>query len=193
MIRNLYVTAAALLLAIISMACSGSGNNPVPRPRAYPRITLYAPEFHVADSLPGGFAIVDGSECSPIRHSADGNSTWADIRYPRYDMTLHLTFTPVDGDERLGAVTDNRLQRMAMNIDDEGAEEITLTTPAGYTALILVAKGGVPTPVQFIASRTDMVVSGAARFDAPEINPDSTQPIVDAVAANIVYAIEHLQ
>lgn len=187
------VILALMALTAVAAGCGGKGDKPVPRPQAYPRVEVYSDGYVAADSLPAGFEMARGTVVADVKPSADGRSLWANINYPLYDATLHLTFTRVDGDDDMMEVTDNRLQRMAMNLGDNSAEEITLTNDAGYNAVVLKSHGRVPTPVQFVSASPSMVVSGAVRFSRENLNPDSLAPVVDALTADVVHAIKHMR
>lgn len=191
MLRPLTILAA---LAAILYGCSDgttADTAAIPRPRAYPRPVLYAPEYKTVPSAPCRFE-VNASADATLNVRSD-TSAWLDVRYPLYDATLRCTFTRVSDRRSLERIVDNRTQRMALNLGDHPAEQTDVSTPSGVTAIILTAAAPTVTPVQFLATFRDWVVSGALEMPAAACAPaDSLRPVITAVNADLLHAINHL-
>lgn len=192
---------AVLLLAYATMAsCSGQpagqSSPAVPRPVAFPRPALHDSTFTLPEAFPvplkiNAEAIVSYPKGSP-EASPDGRRTlWADITYPLYGATIHCTFTPVDASNK-SAVTDNRLQRMALNIPDGAeAEQTDIAGRSGrYLTLLLEARSPSVTPLQFLSVGPDWIVSGAVRYDdaSRPSSADSVAPVIDALRRDLIHA-----
>lgn len=176
-------------------ACGGGSQSPdqsdttvaIPRPKAYPRLTIYGPEY-VNAGLPAGFRTNRAADVDTV----DARGQWYDVCYPAYGATMHLTFRPVDSSTR-DAIVDNRLQRMALNIGDNFAEQTEVESHSGFTTIILTTTGPTLTPLQFLSVGGQWVINGALQFDASEVVADSVMPIIEAVKADVVHAALNLQ
>lgn len=161
----------------------------MPRPKAYPRITLYPDSLTDSHHLPCGWMVNDSAT---VRIWDD--DTKADITYPRYDATIHCTFTHVGADTVMrDHVMDNRLERMALNVGAGDAEQLDITSPGGFQTILLTTLTPSITPVQFISVGPKWIVSGALHIDAAATQPDSVAPIIEAVKLDIINAAKHLQ
>ncbi len=179
-----------ILLAVLCCACGGKDNGrDVPRPEAWPRISTYPASYHPLKGTPVSFPIND----STVAFTED-NADWVTVYYPRYRVNLHLTFThttPATVDK----VIDNRVQRMALNSGSNESQLTELTNPAGYTARLMKTPRGSLTPLQILAVGNDMVVSGAVVLNKPKDlkRPDSLAPVLDALEADLLYALKNMK
>lgn len=196
--RLAVVLAAVAVMTLTLASCRGAsdrqdGHQGIPRPKAYPRIQLYDSVYTDRHGLDAGFEVNEATEVNrPGGDRKGSRSDWADVRYPAYNATLHCTFTPVDESTR-DEVVDNRTRRMALNVGSNTAEQIGLSTPAGYEAIVLTTVGATVTPLQFVAAGNEWVVSGALTFDAESIDTDSVLPVIGAVRSDVIHAIKNLE
>lgn len=185
----------ALIGVFLLCACSGIGadgdRSPVPRPRAFARIDLYDTVYNCTDSLPVRFDTNAQAHVSVMRRTA-GN-VWLDVGYPAYGGVLHVSFTQVSDTAVRRQVIDNRTERMALNLGDNTAEQITVSSPDGFDSSILMATTATPMPVQFLSVGRRWVVSGAFTFDRSPGSADSIRPVVEAVTADAVRAAMKLK
>lgn len=185
MIRTLACVAVAGMLAV-SCGRSGGDSGATPRPRAYPRISVADPDYRRADSLPAGFAV---SSRATARLGGAGDSRWLTISYPDYGgAELHLTFTVSDNAD---AVVANRLERIALNAG-QASLSVSDTTVGGGMTSISFFRCDEPsvTPLQMIARRGALTVSGALTGFDCEASPDSLAPVLDAVARDFAAGMD---
>lgn len=178
--------------AILLSGCSEDRQrNVVPRPTAYPRPTLYEPAYIAIDSLPVAFEI-NSSALLSVRQPGKNGTVWADISYPAYGATMHLTFTPVDSSS-LEEVMANRAQRMALNLGtNEGVQTDVPSDNGEFESIVLTSAGQTLTPVQILSVSDRWVVSGALRFTSGNTNADSLMPMLKAVERDMIHAARKL-
>lgn len=194
---NLASRFAAIGLIVLSACSGGPSQSPVPRPRAYARIPLYEARYAApADCLPLAF---EANAAATMRRlpTDSPHAVWVDIRYPAYRGVLHVTFTRAADSARRADVIANRLERIALNLGDVAAEQLSLEAPSGYVTSLMRARGASPVPLQFISASTAAadvwVVSGSFEFDRLPSAVDSVKPVVDAVEADIIHAATNLR
>ena len=182
------------IASVVLYACTEqrSGSIGVPLPKAYPRVALYDTIYRDA-GLPLGFQVNTGAVISNAKqHESKSENQWIDITYPAYGLTLHCTFIPVDESTR-AQVTANRLERMSLNIGDSYAEQTDLTSTNGCSTVIINTLGRTLTPLQFLSIGEKWIVSGAAKFVADSVTPDSVHPLIEAVKTDIIHAAKSLR
>lgn len=180
--------AAAIAAMLMATSCGGRGGDTqaVPRPQAYARMALPDSVYTPVDGVP---LHLEGNAAARVDTRDD--ATKIDIAYPGLGAVIYLTLTPVT-DETAPEVIANRSERMARNAGDNTTEVLDLTTAAG-DARITVTPTGSPTPVQFIARRGDIVVSGQAFVDAAAtVRTDSLQPLVDMLRRDVIHMVRTL-
>lgn len=170
-------------LVVLFAACSCSQREKsVPRPNAFPRIEIYDSIYKLLPEFPMKLAVNAGTV---ITHIESHDNDWWDIRYPRYNGTLHLsvvTVSPSAEDE----MVNSRIERMELNLGGaKVTEEEFFTVDSAFRVLLLHEPGYTPTPVQFIALGNGTIVNGVFRFDGMEILPDSVAPVVRSVVRDI--------
>lgn len=186
----------AVLLSMVFSDCSGGSADRVatPRPAAYPRPWLYDTiRRAVPEAAPLLFYANAGATVSRPS-GGDGDSRWLNIAYPRYNAVVYCTFTPVTDADR-AKVIDNRLERIGLNAGGLPSEVLTLDSPGGFHSQLLVTPAESLTPLQFLSTDGEgWVVSGAVYLDhAPRAAAaDSIAPVIDAVRADLLYALERL-
>lgn len=191
----IYVLTVAVL-TVGAASCSRSAETPTPRPRAYPRAALYPAEYVTAEVGNPPLEVSVNSRADLTSASRGDGSEWFDISYPAYlggtqvNCTLLTLADPAD----LAGVIDNRSERMALNTGGNRSEIMTLSTPSGWEASVVVTPTGCVTPVQFMAFRGNRFLGGT--YTLPDIGDtpaDSVAPYIKAVEADIIHMIESLQ
>jgi len=171
--------------------CNGDKHQrTLPRRDAYVRLEAYPAEY-VRAEVPIDFD-VNASALTKVEGRADG-SYWLTVEYPRYGATMYCTFVPVDGKGKVGAVVDNRLERMRLNVADApiGTEQYS---GDNYSFTLVLTRTLSATPVQFLVYPTQekgWVTSGTVFL--PGIRPgsslDSIRPAIDAIENDIRHSI----
>ena len=182
----------ALLIALLALlaACGDSQPAPaVPRRPAYPRPALY-PQQYAMPEFPVRFPTNAAATVTTERASG---SHWLTVDYPRYGASLYVTATPVANGSALRAEVDNRLRRMELNAGSVPVDETDGLTSGGHWTMTR-ARGASATPLQFIiypAADRGWVVSGAVFLKGQIAPSDSLAPIINALAADLRYALDH--
>lgn len=186
----LFITVLACLLS----GCTGTSapdTVAVPRRHAYPRIELPDSAFTEVSAGAGNLTIgISKASTIALRGSGKGNSGFIDVAYPGFNSSIYFTVTPVTP-ATAGEVIDNRVERMELNLGGAEAELLEFDTPAGFECKVLVSRGEISTPVQFIATDgASLVVSGAAFVrDASPSAADSIAPVVGMLRRDIIHAL----
>lgn len=178
------------VVAMALVACSKS-DTAVPRPHAYPRITLYDTVYRVVNVPPVSFLINAGAEVQSRVGACD-------IYYPRYNTTIYVGVAAVKPENgTIAAHWANRLQRMALNLDGIPAHYDDVETPDGCVARLVIADGLTATPVQALYADTisGIVVSAAAFMHDGHLGErgaaavDSLRPVTEALTIDMRHLI----
>lgn len=188
-----------IVLGTALTACRDSAADTVavPRRTAYPRICIPAAIYTPFTGAPLHFetsaAATAGIATPPSGHSAPG-STWVDVVYPGYGITIHCTFTQADAD-RIPGILDNRIERLSINTGGATSEVSELTNAGGFDCRMIVTRAESPTPVQFLASDHERwVVSGSAYIEAGRnASPDSIAPVISMLERDITHSLTTLK
>jgi len=183
------------------MSCSGSGNTAdeypaTPRQKAYPRPQLYDTIYTEAEGVPCNFTVnaMTVTTNKTANTAIKGNrAIWLDVEYPAYNAILRCTFTPANDEKTRNETVENRTERMALNLGDNAAEQTDVSSPYGFSAIVLTATGATITPVQFIAAGNRWVISGALEMPSAAISTDSVRPMIKAVEKDVIHALRHLK
>lgn len=187
---------ASMLIAMSLLgSCGNTGGEAVPRPRAYPRTSLYAStSYSSPDGLPVNLELNDS-----VSHTIErrGENVWVNVDYNRYGLTLHITISQPADSAAMAEVVDNRLERMSLNSGGAPAEVTQLISSGGYSSQLFITQAN-PTPLQFIAvgpGASAKVVSGTLAFnEMPQsLEPDSIAPIIDAVKSDLIHTLQNLR
>ncbi|MCH5347048.1 MAG: hypothetical protein J1E63_08050 [Muribaculaceae bacterium] len=182
------LSAAFVATLMAAAACNGGGEQiATPRPTAYPRLSVAPALYHPLDAGGVALEVNDATTDSVYQREA---STWVNIVYPTYcnGSTIYLTITPATA-ATVDGIIDNRLERIALNLGDSEAEVTELETPTGWQCRLVRALSPTMTPLQFIATGHDRVVSGAYYISAAG---DSVAPLVNAVERDILHLLTQL-
>lgn len=178
----------SLFVALFLSACGARQEAPVPRPTAYPRVADPGVEYVAVDSLPVVFEINSSAELT--RPRAD----WLNIRYPEWNVTVHVSLTSVDPTEFERAI-DNRMQRLHLNIASLSVtDEVEFDTP-DFSSVLLSSPDSRSTPLQFIAAGdSTMIISGVAFFEnvSPHASVDSLAPVVKYLRRDLTHTLTNL-
>ncbi len=188
--RAIAISQAIILLAVTAAGCRKNAENPVPRPVAYPRIELYAPDY---DSIVTPVVVlpVNKSAVTTVEQKSDSN-LWINAVYPRYRATLRYTISS-HGSKGLADAIDNRLTRMSLNAGGNTTEIIELQSPAEISSTIFVTPGATVTPVQILSTdSTRFIISGVLEINSPSATREEIAPVVAAVKDDLLYTAKNL-
>lgn len=155
-----------------------------PRATVYPRVEIYDSSYSLLDGFPIDYYVNASTVRIPV---ADAEKGWADVRYPAYGGTLHITSVAVSPEAEEAEVR-SRIERMVMNVGSERVvEEEFLSADSLYKVLLFHEPGFTPTPVQFVALGAGRITGGVFSFDRTDVAVDSVAPMVDAVVRDIKF------
>lgn len=174
--------------AVLVAACGGSSSSqPVPRRTAYPRIQTYD-TVYTAREL--------GSIVVPVNAQALASApqpSWLNVEYPLYGLTVYMALVENLDSERYRSAIANRHQRLSLNMGQSTAS-VRQFRAGDFECMLIVSRDGTPTPVQFIAGDgKSRVFSGSAAFAGKPFPADSVQPLVDAVAHDMMHILLSLE
>jgi gliding motility-associated lipoprotein GldD len=174
---------AELLLAA-GLLLAGCGEDPIPKPRGYFRIDMPEPRFAAWSDT--GVVWMEVPEAARIAlRQRRGEARWYDLRYSALRGTVHLTWSPVNGDlSRLiedAHIFKRTHQSKAARIDSE-----RLLRPEDRVfGTLFKVEGDVASPfVFYLTDSTDNFLYGALYFDVPP-NADSLAPVTERVRADM--------
>lgn len=178
----------SLFVALFLSACGARQEAPVPRPTAYPRVADPGVEYVAVDSLPVVFEVNSAAELT--RPRAD----WLNIRYPEWNVTVHVSLTAVEPAEFEHAI-DNRMQRLHLNIASLSVTDETEFDTPDFSSVLLSSPDSRSTPLQFIAAGdSTMIISGVAFFEnvSPNASVDSLAPVVKYLRRDLTHILTNL-
>lgn len=170
MTPRLCTVALTVLLLVSSCRDGGSGDGAVPRRYAYPRVEM-------PDSATRTYGIGPvAAHISAVAKVSRDNDRWLTAAYPSLGATLYLSAMQTPD---LPEAVANRRQRISLNLGGAVARTEHYTSADGFDIEKVVCADGVATPVQFIATRADVLVSGSFVISGAVLPADSLRPVVD--------------
>lgn len=190
---TLFVFAAGFFLLFTITGCKQGQS---PRPRGYFRIALPEREYRLFDSVfPYSFQLPVYSRLVPDTHDM-AEPYWANIIFPAYKGTIHLSYKPVTSYADLVRYFDDARKFTQHHIPKATAirEELILYDDNKVYGLLYQIRGReAASPVQFYV--TDSVrhfLRGALYFEVTP-NTDSLAPVISFIEDDIRYMIESLR
>lgn len=186
-------TALLPLLILLMSSCS---DDPTPKPRAYVRMELPTPAYIGPDTANWNCPYYfEASKLSYLtvdkRHQ--GRYCWYNVYYPKFNATIHLTYSGLHGDLNKH-IEENRKLAMkhigkATQIDERRVDRPT----AAVHGLVYEFKGATASDMQFfVTDSTDHFLRGSLYFNVRP-NKDSLQPVIDYVKADIDHLIQSVR
>ena len=156
------ILVCSILLFLSLAACDRAQRQSAPRPRAFPRVELYADSFVPA-------------QCT-VERTAEN---WVNIDYSRFGATMYVAVRGFDSDSALENAIENRAQRMTLNLGTAKERSEEFDNRDGFRCIMLLSADPSPLPVQFVAigpQRT--LVSGAVALSGSIQPVDSLAPVI---------------
>lgn len=172
--------ATVIVAAAMSLLSCSRTPDPVPLPRAYPRVEAYSDSTVTLSAAGVSFGVDAEARASSPR---DG---WTDIVYPRYAAAIHVSVVKPDSPEAMREAIDNRLERTDLNLAGRRADTEQFVNSAGFHCRLTVTSDPAPVPLQFIAvSPSGRLVSGAVAMTGPVEPADSVAPAIRELTSDI--------
>lgn len=183
-----------LALAVVLITCFSCAHNtanndvPVPRRVAYHRLQLPDSTYRQI--------VVDGIGMdvnTVIVQETDTQQGWFTGKYPQDMATIYITVTHTT-QSAVDEVIDNRIERLSVNTGGLPTEVLSLITPGGMDARMLVTSRDCPTPVQFlITDHNKIVVSGSVSVPSAPIAPaDSLSPVIEMLRRDVTHLVNSI-
>ncbi|MCP9612891.1 hypothetical protein [Coprobacter tertius] len=179
-----------ILLLISFISCKPDYT---PKPDAYYRIEIPAPEYQIADiDLPVSFETSVYTQI--IQDSIHKNSNWFNILYPAYKATLYCSFEKVRNKKELIKILQENKElvyRHTVRADAIEAKEYEAPDSKLFATLYHLT-GNSATPLQFVVTdSSNYMLRGALYFDN-QVKNDSVAPVVDYITQDVVHLIESI-
>lgn len=191
-----------VFLAIVFILQACGGENYVPKPRTYPKVVYptrnYTPfdkDFCAFSFQQPTYTTVEQS--TQFFGEATKHSCWFDVVFPTLNGRIYCSYSPVGkgADNSLGKLIDDSYNLVYKHTSKASAiNEQSFSYPEHkvYGALFEL-EGSVASPYQFYATDSAQhYVRGSLYFNTSP-NPDSMQPVINFVKADLVKMIETLE
>jgi gliding motility-associated lipoprotein GldD len=184
------------VLIVLVFACISCGGNYSPKPRGYFRIDLPAKEYHRLDmAYPYSFDLPVYSVFKPDTRAL-AEPFWADVEFPEFRGTLHLSYKPVGGrSDLVGYMEDARTFVHHHIPKATGIREEVLGLPESNVFGIYYEIRGreAASPIQFfVTDSTTHFLRGALYFRVTP-NNDSLSPVIRFLEQDIRHMIQSLK
>ena len=165
-----------------------------PKPKAYFRIDFPAKEYVRLDSMNYySFEYPVYSKITPDLLSPH-EKDWANIEFPAYKGTIHLSYKPVDGN--LSEYLEDSYNMMTKHISRAtGIKDSLIINPERnvYGLVYFLDGKGVASPLQFyLTDSTNHFMRGSLYFNI-RTNYDSLAPVVDFITDDVRHLIETME
>ena len=167
-----------------------------PKPRAYFRIATPERNYIPFDSLyPYAFEYPVYAEFAPDTRSSS-ELYWADLRFPQFKGTVHLSYKPVVSESNLHTYFEDARSFSRKHIPKATAivEEVVVDTDNRVFGMIYMIRGKeAASPLQFyLTDSTNHFLRGALYFDVTP-NNDSLAPVIEFLERDIRHLVSTLQ
>jgi len=179
------------LVSIFAICCTTY----TPRPHGYPRFDFPERSYATFKSdAPYSFEI---PKYAVMQKDTDSNTEpfWYNLTFPRYDVTVHLSYKNFTGQKQLDSLTEDAYH-LAMKHDVK-AEDIheteILDTTTGSYGVLYDFFGQTATPFNFyITDEKQHYLRGALYFNSDN-NNDSVAPVVKYLKEDLLHLIETVE
>ncbi len=190
--RNIAVFGTVIFLLLIS-SCDRSST---PLPRGYFRIALPEKEYTLFDSVfPYTFHYPTYAHITPDSR-ASAEPYWADLVFPDFRASLHLSYKPVTGEDELFAYIEDGRNFLNRHIPKaSGFQERIFSNEENdvYGILYEIRGREAASPLQFyLTDSTNHFLRGALYFNVTP-NNDSLAPVIRFISDDIRVLMETLQ
>lgn len=185
-----------IVVAVIAMAIFTSCEEEyTPKPRAYARIELPDHAYIFAGGedwhCPYSF---DFSKYSAITVDPryEKSTCWYNLYYPKFKATLHLTYTPLDGDLAQHIEDSRKLAMKHISMAAQIDETLIDFPQKKVHGIVYDFAGATASDLQFfLTDSTSHFLRGALYFRVHP-NKDSLGPVIDYVKRDISHLIGSL-
>ncbi len=186
-LRNFIYLIISLL--IIFASCDSSHS---PKPRGYFRIDLPEKAYQTFDTTyPYSFKHPVYSEMVPDTREGAG-LYWADLEFPRFDATIHISYKEVWGNKLKQYIEDARTftNKQIPKATAINHEVVVIPDKSVYGMIYHIEGPEAASTLQFfVTDSVDHFLRGALYFNVTP-NNDSLAPVIDFIKEDVDYMIE---
>lgn len=188
--RRFTVVPVTLVLFLLA----GCDREYLPKPLGYNRLELPDPEYKMLpDSLPYRFEFSRHAKLLPDT-STISERYWIEIYYPLMKANIHITYKPLNNDERLlkEFLDDAYTLTAKHQIKAYAINEVITVTPSGKTAVIAELEGEVPSQFQFTVTDSSRNFLRGALYFNTKVQNDSLAPAIEYMKRDMMHLINTL-
>lgn len=177
------------ILALILTGC----NDYMPKPRGYYRIDL-PDSIHYVEFNEKGFPYkFEYSDFSVIKPTAQNDSFWVDVLYPKLNAKIYCSYKPIKNNfQDISEDSRTFVYKHIVKADDITEQPYENPDHKIY-GLLYELKGNTASNIQFILTdSTHHFFRGSLYFSASP-NKDSIQPVLTFIRKDIIHMIETLE
>ncbi|MFN4913993.1 MAG: hypothetical protein ACK5FT_01620 [Sphingomonadales bacterium] len=184
----------SLILAGISLSACGGPDEYVPKPRAFPRMTLPVQGFKKFDSagIPYAFEI-------PVYSAMEKDTLnvytrqpfWFNLNFKPFNATLHLTYYRFGNRIQFDSLIDDT--RKLVNKHIQRAEDIVeqpLATAKDVKGMMFEIEGNTATNINFYLTDSARHFMRGALYFNNQVASDSTAPVLERMKTDIGHLIK---
>ncbi len=182
-----------VIVVLISILFSCSGDDYTPKPKGYFRIGLPEKKYHLlVKDCPFTFDIPDYSTIKPDINAPD-KPCWFNIDFPKLNASIYMSYKPVDGDLN-SFLEDSRTLAYKHTIKANDIEQDIIMIPEhNVYGLVYNIEGNAASAYQFhLTDSVNHFVRGSLYFNNIP-NQDSIQPVLDFIKQDIEHMFETFQ
>lgn len=167
------------------------GEQPIPKPRAYPRIELPKPVYQrtVLPECNYSFELADFAIVKPDPYPT-AEECWYNVHYPKFKATLHLSYRPIKNREDLfKVINDSRemVYKHVMRADEIIENYINSNDLHG---IYYELGGNTATNAQFyVTDSTHHFLRGSLYFNV-KTEADSVEPVLTFLKKDMLHLLE---
>lgn len=179
-----------ILIALVPVSCK---KKYTPKPKAYYRIDFPKKEYQNWNTdFPYSF---DRLSMTKIEKDATKGAEkyWANIQYPEYRATIHLSYKNVDNNLEEYLEDSRKMAYKHSIVADAIAEQVYINNEENVYGMIYRIKGNAASSVQFVATDSTKHFLRGALYFQEHPNQDSLAPVIQFIDKDIVRLMESLK
>ena len=168
-------------------------NKYTPKPKAYYRIDFSAKEYQNWNTdFPYSFDYLSMAKIEKDTEKG-AEKYWANIQYPEYRATIHLSYKNVDNNLEEYLEDSRKMAYKHSIVADAIAEQIYINDAEKVYGMIYRIKGNAASSVQFVATDSTKHFLRGALYFREHPNQDSLAPVIRFIDKDIVRLMESLK
>lgn len=187
-------TIITICLTVLFYGCTG--DNYVPKPKAYIRIDMPQKDYRLYDTAALPFTFERPAEAIVNWKQNDSRTKYFDLIYPQYKGIINLTYKHFRTTDDLASLVDTASRMLALHHSQStGEKEMTLRDPEGrvYATIVKVGGKNAGSTYQFwLTDSTEHFLRGALFLNYTP-NNDSLAPVIEYLQQDVDRIVETLR